>query len=77
MNVYQNNLNELINVYLNDVEDYSTEDFVLAESVLKPLKQLIVESKQSDSEILKEALKRSNPTNKKIIEDFITYIKEI
>lgn len=77
MNVYQNNLNELINVYLNDVEDYSTEDFILAESVLKPLKQLIVESKQSDYEILKEALKRSNPTDKKIIEDFMTYIKEI
>ena len=64
-------------LYLNDVEDYSTEDFILTESVLKPLKQLIVESKQSDYEILKEALKRSNPTDKKIIEDFMTYIKEI
>ena len=77
MNVSQNNLNELINLYLNDVADYSTEDLMLTESVLKPIKQLIVESKQNASEVLKEALKKSTPIEKKVIEDFITYIKEI
>jgi len=77
MNASQNNLNELINLYLNDVADYSTEDLILTESVLKPIKQLIIESKQSTSEVLKEAIKRSTPTEKKVIEDFITYIKEI
>jgi predicted DNA-binding protein len=77
MNISQNNLNELINLYLNDVEDYSTEEFILAESVLKPIKQLIVESKYSPSEILKETIKKSTPTEKKVIEDFITYVKEI
>jgi hypothetical protein len=49
----------------------------LAESVLKPIKQLIVESKYSPSEILKETIKKSTPTEKKVIEDFITYVKEI
>jgi hypothetical protein len=77
MNVSQNRLNELINLYLNDVADYSDEDLILAESVLKPIKQIITESTNNTSEVLKEALKKSSPKEKKIIEDFIIYAKEI
>jgi hypothetical protein len=77
MNQSRNKLNEIINLYLNDISDYYSEDFILAESVLKPIKQLIVESKQDTSQILKEALKKSTPIEKKVIEDLMIYIKEI
>jgi predicted DNA-binding protein len=77
MNQSRNKLNEIITLYLNDIYDYYTEDFILAESVLRPIKQLIVESKQDASEILKEALKKSTPIEKKVIEDLMIYIKEI
>ena len=38
MNQSRNKLNEIINLYLNDISDYHSEDFILAESVLKPIK---------------------------------------
>jgi hypothetical protein len=78
MNVSQNKLNEYINLYLNDLADYSDEDqsYTLAESVLNPLKQLIMESKQDTSIILKEALIKASPEKRVILEDFMLYIQE-
>jgi hypothetical protein len=44
MNVSQDKLNEYITLYLNDLADYGDEEqnYVLTESVLNSLKQLIV-----------------------------------
>lgn len=78
MNVSQNKLNEYITLYLNDLADYSDDDqsCILAESVLNPLKQLIMESKQDTSIILKEALIKASPEKRVILEDFMLYIQE-
>lgn len=74
MSVYLNNLIEL---YLNDIADYEDDNsLLLAESVLKPVKNLITEGKKSQEEILFEAYKKSSPEQKAILEDFLLYIKE-
>jgi len=79
MNVSQDKLNEYISLYLNDLADYGDEDqnYTLTESVLGSLKQLIVESKQDTSTILKEALIKSTPEKRVILEDFMLYIQEV
>jgi len=78
MNVSQDKLNEYITLYLNDLADYGDDEqsFILAESTLGSLKQLIVESKQDMSAILKEALIKSTPEKKEVLEDFMLYIQE-
>ena len=78
MNVSQDKLNEYINLYLNDLADYGDDDqsCILAESVLGSLKQLIVESKQDMSIVLKEALIKSTPEKRVVLEDFMLYIQE-
>ena len=78
MNVSQDKLNEYITLYLNDLADYGDEEqnYVLTESVLNSLKQLIVESKQDTSVILKEALVKTTPENRVVLEDFMLYIQE-
>ncbi len=78
MNVSQDKLNEYITLYLNDLADYGDDEqsFILAESTLGSLKQLIVESKQDMSVILKEALVKSTPEKKEVLEDFMLYIQE-
>ena len=71
-------LNDLIESYLNDMADYDTDtNLVLAESVLKPVKQLLTEGKKDQEEILLEAYSKATPKQKDILEDFLLYIKEI
>jgi len=75
MNVY---LNKLIELYLNDISDYDTDNnLLLAESVLKPIKQLLTENKQNEGQIILEAFKNATPEQKDILEDFMCYIKEV
>ena len=69
-------LNEMIELYLNDIADYDNDNLLLAESVLKPVKQLLTEGKLDEDKILIEAYRKSNAEQKVIIEDFLTYIKE-
>ena len=77
MNVSQNKLNEYIELYLNDVEDYSDEKtYILTESILTTLKSLIVESKKDMSLVLKEALINTTPEKREVIKDFMLYIEE-
>jgi hypothetical protein len=73
MSVY---LNKLIELYLNDVEDYYSNDLLLAESALKPMRQLITEGKKDQNQIIIEALKKATPEHKPIIEDFLLYMRE-
>jgi hypothetical protein len=75
MKVSKNKLQEMITLYLNDIQDYGTqEEFLLAESVLFPYKQLITENKKSTQELIQEMV--SNTKNPEIVSDFLTYIKE-
>jgi hypothetical protein len=69
-------LNKLIESYLNDISDYDDDNLVLAESVLKPVKQLITEGKKSQEEILLETYQKSNSKQKEILEDFLIYVRE-
>jgi len=77
MNISQNKLKKYIKLYLNDVSDYSDEDSNLAESVLRPLETIILESGKTITEVLKETAETATPEGKKTIKDFLTYIKEI
>jgi len=70
-------LNKLIELYLNDIADYDTDsNLILAESVLKPVKQLITEGKKDQEEILLETYNKATSKQKDILVDFLLYIKE-
>jgi hypothetical protein len=71
-------LNKLIELYLNDINDYHDDnDIVLAEDTLSPIVKLMQESDKSPEEILKETISNSSPKQKEIIKDFIVYTKNI
>ena len=69
-------LNSVIDLYLNDVADYYPDNILIAESVLRPIKQLLTEGKQDEDAILLEAFRKSNAEQKVILEDFLLYVRE-
>ena len=69
-------LNNLIELYLNDLSDYDNTNLLLAESALKPMRQLITEGKKDQNQIIIETLKKATPEHKPIIEDFLLYMRE-
>jgi len=69
-------LNNIIELYLSDLSDYDDDNLLLAESVLMPVKQLLTEGKQDEDKILLEALRKSSPEQKVVLEDFLLYIRE-
>lgn len=78
MKLSESNLHEYIQLYLNDIEDYdSQEQHMLAENVLKPVKNLILESKVDPMMMLMEMRNVANNADKAIIEDFILYLGNI
>ncbi len=78
MKLSENNLQEYIQLYLNDIEDYdSSEQHMLAENVLKPVKNLILESKMDPMTILLEMRNVANNADKAVIDDFILYLSNV
>lgn len=78
MKLSESNLHEYIQLYLNDIEDYdSSEQHMLAENVLKPVKNLILESKVDPMTILLEMRNVANNADKAVIDDFILYLGNI
>jgi predicted DNA-binding protein len=78
MKLSKNNLQEYIQLYLNDIEDYdSSEQYMLAENVLKPVKSLILESKMDSMTILLEMRNVANSADKAVIDDFILYLGNV
>ena len=78
MKLSESNLHEYIQLYLNDIEDYdSQEQHMLAESVLKPVKNLKLESKVDPMTMLMEMRNVANNADKAVIEDFILYLGNI
>jgi len=62
----------------NNIEDYdSQEQHMLAENVLKPVKNLILESKVDPMTMLMEMRNVANNADKAVIEDFILYLGNI
>jgi hypothetical protein len=78
MKLSPNNLSEYIQLYLNDVEDYdSTEQHMLAENILNPVKNLILESNTDPMTMLLEMRNVANNTDKAVIDDFILYLGNV
>jgi hypothetical protein len=78
MKLLENNLHKYIQLYLNDIEDYdSSEQYILAENVLKPVKNLILESKMDSMTILLEMRNVANNADKAVIDDFILYLGNV
>jgi hypothetical protein len=78
MKLSPNNLSEYIQLYLNDVEDYdSTEQYMLAENILNPVKNLILESNTDPMTMLLEMRNVANNADKAVIDDFILYLGNV
>jgi hypothetical protein len=78
MNISENKLQEVLTLYLNDIEDYGTSDeLMLAESALSPFKNLLTESKKPTKHLIQEIFTSSTPKNQIIITDFLKYFNQI
>jgi len=78
MNISQNKLQEILTLYLNDVEDYGTlDELILAESALTPIKNLLTESKKPIKQLIEQAFSISEPKNQIVIADFLKYFNQI
>ena len=72
-------LNEYIQLYLNDLEDYgdSQANLLIAESTLNTFKLLLVESNQDVPTLLCEAITNSEHEQREVFEDFLDYLENI
>jgi hypothetical protein len=79
MKYSKNKLNEYIELYLNDLEDYGGDEdnVILAEIALKEFKILLTESEQDIVSLLKEAKKDSRPAYRIVYKNFIEYLENI
>jgi hypothetical protein len=79
MKYSKNKLNEYIELYLNDLEDYGGDEdnVILAEIALKEFKMLLTESEQDIVSLLKEAKKDSRPAYRIVYKNFIEYLENI
>lgn len=82
MKVSREELNRLVELYLNDINDYGGEEdkafITLAESSLPNLKILLTESNSDDMYSSLKSLNESlTGKSKEVVTDFITYIDNI
>lgn len=78
MSISENKLQEVLTLYLNDIEDYGTSDeLVLAESALHPFKKLLTESVKPTQNLIQEIFSTSSSENQIVITDFLKYINQI
>ena len=80
MKYSKNNINEYIQLYLNDLEDYGddSDNTLIAETVLNDFKMLLTESKEQDAtQLLKEAIHNSRPVNRLVYKNFLEYLENI
>ncbi len=80
MKYLKSNINEYIQLYLNDLEDYGddSDNTLIAETVLNDFKMLLTESKEQDITILlKEAIHNSRPVNRLVYKNFLEYLENI
>jgi hypothetical protein len=77
MKPLKNNLNEWIQLYLNDLEDYgdSNADLLIAEHTLHTFSKLLVESNQDVPTLLREAITKSEPEQREVYENFLEYLE--
>ena len=65
MKLTTEDLNKYIDLYTNDVYDYGDEtEILITESVLTPIKKLLVESKNKNVNLLGESYNKASQTTK-------------
>lgn len=79
MKLLKNNLNEWIQLYLNDLEDYgdNNADLLIAEHTLHTFSKLLVESNQDVPTLLREAITKSEPEQREVYENFLEYLENV
>jgi hypothetical protein len=79
MKLSKDKINEWIQLYLNDLEDYgdSSADFMIAEHTLHNFHKLLVESNQDVSTLLHEVISKSKPGQREVYENFLEYLENI
>jgi len=80
MKYLKSNINEYVQLYLNDLEDYGddSDNTLIAETVLNDFKMLLTESKEQDMTVLlKEAIHNSRPVNRLVYKNFLEYLENI
>jgi hypothetical protein len=79
MKFSKSKINEYIELYLNDLEDYGDEsvDLLTEKLTLHNFGQLLVESHQDVPSLLREAITKSNKEQRKVFENFLEYLENI
>jgi hypothetical protein len=79
MKLSKNKINEYIQLYLNDLEDFGDNqaDSMIAESTLNTFRLLLVESSQDVPIMLREAISKSEPEQREVFENFLEYLENI
>ena len=80
MKTSKEQLNNLVKLYLNDIEDYGDDDnqYILAESVLNNLKKsLLTENINDIRQIIKENINNESKQNGEVLKDFLLYVENI
>jgi hypothetical protein len=79
MKLSKNKINEYIQLYLNDLEDFGDNqaDSMIAESTLNTFRLLLVESNQDVPTMLREAISKSEPEQREVFENFLEYLENI
>jgi hypothetical protein len=79
MKLSKDKINEWIQLYLNDLEDYgdSSADFIIAEHTLHSFHKLLVESNQDVSIMLREAIVKSSKEQREVYENFLEYLENV
>jgi len=79
MKFSKSKINEYIELYLNDLEDYGDEsvDLLTEKLTLGNFSQLLVESHQDVPTMLREAIGKSDEKQRKVFENFLEYLENI
>lgn len=79
MKLSKDKINEWIQLYLNDLEDYgdSSADFIIAEHTLHSFHKLLVESNQDVPTMLREAITKSSKEQREVYENFLEYLENV
>jgi len=79
MKFSKSKINEYIELYLNDLEDYGDEsvDLLTEKLTLHNFGQLLVESHQDVPTMLREAIWKSDEKQRKVFENFLEYLENI
>jgi len=79
MKFSKSKINEYIQLYLNDLDDYGDNEaeYMITEYTLHNFSKLLVESHQDVPSLLREAITKSSEEQRKVFENFLDYLENI